>query len=271
MSQFGRPALNDTSSGSFLSNLTNSIESEINAALKNGTDDIARVLNIHDFYSIHILDYCEGYYTPNGLAKHAKENVSRCSNSKGFFNFNATQILQSELKSGISLADLKWPKEIEDGIKAAKIASDAMFVLYCVGIAASGLALITAVLGVLAGGRLSACVNFFLSIVCSPRLHLYTSHESMLISFQLAFFALAVASALATAIIDKVVDAVNKYGKEVGASATKGTRFLAMTWVATAVMLIAAIVWIFECIVGRKREKRYVDDSGKAGRRRWRF
>lgn len=44
-------------------------------------------------------------------------------------------------------------------------ASKVMFILYCIGIAATGLALIGAFFGVFTMGRLSAAVNLMLTLV----------------------------------------------------------------------------------------------------------
>lgn len=56
----------------------------------------------------------------------------------------------------------------------------------------------------------------------------------------------------------KAVDAINKYGDDIGIAAYKGKKFLGMTWAATAVMLLASFLWIFECIVGHRRQSAYV-------------
>lgn len=52
----GELTLNTSVTGSsFLNNLTGEIQESFNDAIS----DIAETLNIHDFYSAHILDYCE--------------------------------------------------------------------------------------------------------------------------------------------------------------------------------------------------------------------
>ena len=50
-------------------------------------------------------------------------------------------------------------------MEAIKIASNAMFVLYCIGIAAIGVALLGAFLGVFTSGRFAAMINTMLSFV----------------------------------------------------------------------------------------------------------
>ena len=52
----GRLTLNTSSSHS---SVLNSIESSIKGDINDLVADVAKKLNIHDFYSAHILDYCE--------------------------------------------------------------------------------------------------------------------------------------------------------------------------------------------------------------------
>lgn len=57
----GRTKL-DTSkpSSSILKSVKNAISKDANEAVS----DVAKALNIHDFYSAHLLDYCEVRYVP---------------------------------------------------------------------------------------------------------------------------------------------------------------------------------------------------------------
>jgi hypothetical protein len=161
--------------GGFFSNIANDIESDIQGEINNLTADVARAINIHDFYSAYILDFCEGYYSPNATVEpgHSKprKNVTSCSNKTALFHFDPTKIIQNELKPGVNLSDIKWPDQIENSIKVLEGAGKAMFVLYCMGIAFTGIALIGAIAGLIMSGRMSALLNFFLCIV-SPRIQL---------------------------------------------------------------------------------------------------
>ena len=52
----GRTTFNTSkSSSSILNSIKNTVQKDVNAAIS----DVAKALNIHDFYSAHILDYCE--------------------------------------------------------------------------------------------------------------------------------------------------------------------------------------------------------------------
>lgn len=74
-------------------------------------------------------------------------------------------MIQQELKSDISLPDLKWPSALEHGLGVAKLATKVMFVLYCLGTAATGFALIGVLFGMVVVGRLTAVVNVMLTMV----------------------------------------------------------------------------------------------------------
>jgi hypothetical protein len=227
------------------------------------------------------MNYCEGYYEPNTTVtreQHPSENVTYCSNRTAFFHFDPTAIIQSELAPGVNLTDIHWPSEIEDAVRAVEVASKVMFIFYCIGIGFVGLALIGAAWGVLANGRISAFVNFMLDIVSpliskplgkmtrhtlpttvrrragesNPMLCLLLPHLHTANTRQLAFLTLVIASIISTVIITKAVNAVNKYGADIGIAAYKGSTFLGMTWAATALMLLASVVWIAECCRGRK-------------------
>ena len=60
---------------------------------------------------------------------------------------------------------------------ALQVASKAMFILYCIGIGFAGLAIVGALIGFVAGGILSASLNFVLDFV-SPSYTLEISANS---------------------------------------------------------------------------------------------
>ncbi|KAK5706582.1 hypothetical protein LTR97_001572 [Elasticomyces elasticus] len=246
-SRIGASLLNTTSSGSsnpiisYIDNVTNSIESEIN----DGLASFARDLGLHDFYSAHLLDFCEGYYTPGPVPNSTlprsqiHQNVTSCSNRTAMYTFNPRETLQKELNasghSNINLTDLDWPSDVDKGLHALIIAQKATFVLYCIAAALIGFAMLLALISIFMEGRLSAFINVLVD--------------------WLAFLAIGLASAIATAVAVKASDVINKYGDKIGVHANKGTKFLTLTWVATAVMLVASMVWCFDCIAGRRNKR----------------
>jgi len=246
-SMVGHTSLFNTSDGDggFLSTFFNNIEGGINNLVNNATSDIARGIGIHDFYSAYILDYCEGYYVPNATVEpgHAKphKNYTKCSNRTSFFHFNPTEIIELELKPGLNLSVIKWPDEIEDTAQEVEMAVRAMFVLYCIGIALTVIALVGSFVGFITSGRISALLNFMLSL--------------------LSFLALGLASALSTVAIVKMRNTVNKHGRAIGITVYKGDTFLGMTWAATGVMLLATFIWITQCFVPSRRRTTHVHEK----------
>ncbi|RMZ83702.1 hypothetical protein DV738_g1097, partial [Chaetothyriales sp. CBS 135597] len=218
--------------GGLLSTLVNDLEGVLNDLASTTTDELAGALNLTDFYSAHILNYCDGFFKPNATAQGASRNTTFCSGKKALFHFNATEIISNSLPDQITLSDIRWPDEIEDATEAVRVASIVMFVFYIIGIASAGLAIISALLAVITSGRLSAGVNFVLGII--------------------AFLALGIASAIATVIMVKAVNAINTSGQEIGISATKGITFLGLTWGATAAALVGSGLAIIQFVAGRK-------------------
>ncbi|ELR04472.1 hypothetical protein VC83_01988 [Pseudogymnoascus destructans] len=153
-------------------------------------------------------DMCMGTYTPRATDGDTKMNVSGCTPMKAMYHFDPTYQLQKELDSGplegkINLADLGYSDDIKNGIKAFNIAMTAMFILYCIGAAAAGLCIILALISIFSTGCLTSCLNFLLAIM--------------------AFLALAISSAIVTAIMVEATEVVNQYGNNVGLYAHKGS------------------------------------------------
>jgi len=154
------------------------------------------------------------------------------------FSFNPTAILQQELNEtglNITLADLHWPDEIRTGLEGLRAAAKAVFVLYCISIGLTFLAVIFALLAFLASGRLAAFVNILISI--------------------LAFLALGIASGIVTAIQVKGTNTINDYGHDIGIEAHHGDKFAIITWIATGLILVAMLLWTMECIIGHRRRR----------------
>jgi hypothetical protein len=192
-----------------------------------------------------MLDYCFGQYTPLEVANATisesdiSKNVTGCSQSKAMYRFDPTRIVEDALNkttgTKITLQDLKWPEDIQDGIHALNALMAAMFVLYIIAICLIFVALLAALFAVITSGRLSACLNFMLAT--------------------LAFVAIGLASALVTAVMVKATNLINKYGNDVGVEAHRGGKFLALTWAATALMLIVLVAWVAEFCIGRRQKR----------------
>ena len=228
-----------------LTNLLNEIPNFISSTINDKIGEVTAKLGIEDFYSAHMLNYCEGQYTPTEVANATisqsdiHKNVTECSKNRAMYKFNPTAILEEALNKttglDVTLDDLNWPEDIDTGIKTLNALMGAMFVLYCIAIALIFVALFSAVVAILLSGRLSACVNFLLST--------------------LAFLAIGLASALVTAVVVKASHIINDKGNDIGLKADWGGKFLAITWAATALMLVVVLTWVMEFCMGRRHTK----------------
>ena len=251
------PTPTSTSVGSFFSNLADDAKDDvvdtINDIGNNIADKLADELGIHEFYSLHLMDMCYGSYKPNTTAPGASKNVSRCTKTTAMYHFDIAEQLDSELQLGplsLSLSDINWPDQIQDGLDALNAAMDATFILYCIGIAAAGLAIIASAVAVfLHGSRMVSLGNWGLAAI--------------------SFLALLISSIIVTIVQKKASDVINKYGNDVGVYAYKGGKYLTITWVSVAAMLVALTCWTIEFCIGRRNNKR--EYTEKAARHPGRF
>jgi hypothetical protein len=243
-SAIGQTLLTPSSDSSLSSTLLNLIPDSLETSINNEIGEIRQKLGVEDWYSMHMLNFCEGQYTPDESANATlkigdiKKNVTECEKNRAMYKFDPTAIIEDALnKTGVdvTLADLNWPEDIQRGIDALNALMAAMFVLYVIAICLIFVTLVASVFAVLSSGRLSACVNFLIST--------------------LAFLAIGLASALVTAVIVKGTHIINDKGKEIGLAAYWGGKFLALTWAATALMLIVLVAWIVEFCVGRRQKR----------------
>lgn len=96
-------------------NLTQAINDTANAGLDAFAGSIASVLGISDFYSMHLLKYCEGKYVPGAIPNATLKksdihrDVANCSDQFGLANFSPNGAIASSLNqsgTGISLSNL---------------------------------------------------------------------------------------------------------------------------------------------------------------------
>ena len=168
MSQIGQGDVFNTTSDpddNFLEDLFNSAQEAANDLISDAAEELTQRLNISDFYAVHVMNFCEGRFEPNGTARHAKRNTTECSKRNAGFNFNPGQEVQERLPSGVTLEDLHWPQEIDDAATGVRVASIAMFAFWCIGIAFAGLTVIGGAVTFFTRGRLSACGVFATSTV----------------------------------------------------------------------------------------------------------
>lgn len=255
-----------TSVGSYLTgiveNVTSTIENEINDIQNDLVDKLAAEIGIKQWYSLHMMDMCEGTYSPNATAVGASYNVSKCTNKTAMYHFDPAGTIQEELQVGklqLNLTSIQWPDELTDGLAAINALLDATFVLFCIGIAACGLVIIF------------SAIAFFLpsTYAPSPINHHYHSRMISLLGGAMsliAFLALGLASAIVTAFVVKATSVANEYGNQIGLYAYKGDKFLALTWASTGVMFFAILAWVVGACLRRKATRREWAEKPTGGR-----
>jgi hypothetical protein len=218
---------------------------EITGPAQEEVDDsigsLARYLGSHDFYSVYVLNLCEGQHTSDqahtdALSSSSFKNITGCSNGTITFNFDLRKSLglgpDDNKNNSADVPKSSWPAEVNGGMRALEAIPRIMSVVYCISLGfitvASGLALV----GIFFSGRLSAFINIVASLA--------------------AALATGVASILATVIGKNTAELINEEGVGINISAQKGTKFLHLTWAATVCMMTASCIWCLNCICGRR-------------------
>jgi hypothetical protein len=224
------------------SSIESSLESDFESIEGDLVDKLATELGISQWYSLHLMDMCEGNFAPNASTPGASYNVSKCTNQTAMYHFDPTAAISAELSSSkvgslVNLTTIDYPDSVQNSINELNTAFAATFIFYVLGIAFSGLAILSSLVGFfLHGSRLVSLGNFLVAI--------------------LAFLMLGVASAIITAVAVKIANEVNQEASDIGMEASWGGKFLGLTWGATGAMLLASVCWIAECCVGRRRKAR---------------
>lgn len=216
--------------------LQDSVQDQLNELGNAAADELAEALGLNEWYSMHVMTVCQGLYKPesNNL------NISHCNNTAPEDAFNIEEMLSEELELGpvdITLQDLNFPTEIQDQLDTINDALLALFVLYVLGIAFSGIGVFTAALA------------FFFP----------TKRTLVLVNVAvigIAMLVLLVGSIVVTVAVTEGVDQINDIGEEVGVNIERGDNFLAITWAAAALTVVSFIVWCVQlCNVWREGKR----------------
>lgn len=250
-------SINDTSSSSSsnpLINLIHAGESAIEQDISSLVNSVAKDVGLADFYSMHILDHCQGRFVPGPVPNATlplgkiKHNVTSCSNRTAFSTFDPTAELQATLNethTGVTLQQLGWPSQLSDDITALKDVLDAVFVLYCVGLGFAFFSLLQ---------------SLFFSTHASSGLSRLGSALCHFLITGIAALCLAIASVAITVVAVKAAHIINKYGNDIGVSGNWGGKFLALTWASTGCLLVAMVVgFVSICCGGRRRREAYYE------------
>ncbi|POS78462.1 SUR7 protein [Diaporthe helianthi] len=253
--------------------IAGSLESEAASILDDIGNDIAdklaEELGIEQFYSLHVMNMCEGSYAPNATASNARQNVTNCTTPMDFSYMNISAMLDKELSVGplnISISDLGITDELQDKLDDLPKLFQALAIIYILGVAFSGLAILAAAAALFiipSGGRKIPLANFLIAA--------------------LAMLFLLVGSLLTTVGVKKAQEEIKKRGgDEIGLEVELGSKFEALSWAAFALMALAMFYWVYETVAahrrrrtgaarfgGRRRAKneKYSMDSYRSGRR----
>jgi len=213
-------------------------------------NSIAQTLGLHDFYTVGLWNYCEGY---NG------QGTTQCSPSQTMYWFNPVEILKSQLLDGATIA---LPAEVTQILYLIKYVSNVMFVLFLV----------------------SAC----LSTVLIPLLPLVVRSRWVSFPFTVLTF-LTAACVLVAAVIATVLFIIMQMAvtsvTELNIKASIGVEMFVFMWIAAGSAVLAWLIIFGGCCccasrrdvrTGRrwgskkawrsgKREKAVEEDEGMAG------
>ncbi|KAG9237796.1 actin cortical patch SUR7/pH-response regulator pali [Amylocarpus encephaloides] len=231
------------------SNAVDEIQNIANEVAGDIVDKLSQKIGIKQFYSLHLMNRCEGNYKPNATDPSASKNVTKCSNQTAMYHFDITTPLNAELAKGplnLTLEKLHFPDDIQDGLDGLSVGLNAIFVFYAIGIASSGIVILLCPL------------YFFFGL---PMLTLLNSCLA-----SLSFTALIISSAIVTVVQKKAAGFINKYGGKVGIEAYPGGKYLALTWSSVAFMGVASIVCAIDYTALKRRKRRELSEKGEHGR-----
>ncbi|KAF2840854.1 hypothetical protein M501DRAFT_908287, partial [Patellaria atrata CBS 101060] len=185
-------------------------------------NSIAQTLGLHDFYSVALWGFCEGY---NG------QGVTFCSRPQSLYWFNPVEILVNELLAGATIA---LPVDLLDVLNILKTASEWMFALF------------------LTGACLSTVMIFITPISVYSR---WTTLPVAILTF-VAALTTTVATVLATVMFVIVRNVVTKV-EELSIGANLGTKMFVFMWIASGFTICA---WLIQtglcCCCASRRDVR---------------
>ncbi|KAI1498734.1 actin cortical patch SUR7/pH-response regulator pali [Biscogniauxia marginata] len=247
-----------TGDGSFWDDIENGLN-DIGDGITDGLNDIANdyadrlaeELGISQWYSLHIMTACEGDFAPNATTPGAWYNTTNCTTQQPGVQLNLTEVLTREIDAGpldINVADIPLPDAIAETVEYLNSFLLALFILYVLGSGFSGLSFLGAVVALTLRHRRSSSSNSN-SIIGVGRGAMLANGALA----GLAALALAIGSAVATAVSRRGVAEINERGAGAGVSAIPGEKFLIVSWVAFAVMFVTLLFWTVPCCLPRTR------------------
>ncbi|KAF1353943.1 SUR7/PalI family-domain-containing protein [Delphinella strobiligena] len=174
-------------------------------------NSIAQTIGLHDFYTVGLWGFCEGY--TNG--------VTNCSKPKALFWFNPVQIILNELLSG---ATIVLPTELTNDLGLLETASKWMFGLFLSG----------------------ACLDFVM-IFLQP-VSVFSRWWALLVMiFTFLGALLTTVGAVIATVLFIILQNVATSVAEINIGASLGSRMFAFMWIAAACSIIAWLIQLCLC------------------------
>lgn len=258
------------------------IESEV-ASVEGDIDKLAKKLGIHQFYSLHLMDACEGDFTPNATVPGAGYNVTNCTAPLPKEAVNITGLLDHELSIGpihINLADLKLTQDLQDHLNEIPSVFLLIALPYLLGAGFAGVSMLLSLAWIVryetagyddpyaGAGRSSLEKKRHPNdaVVVRPRrwLSFFVAMINLFFAFAGAV-ALGVGSGICTVTLAGIADSITLFGRPFGITASTSGAFARMTWAAFGLMAAAMIYWAFEAVGSclRRRSRRGLDAQNR--------
>lgn len=191
--------------------------------------------HLHDFYSVHLLNFCQGDFAadpaPDGAAPDAEtsRHVTSCSSLTLSGSMNLRAMIEERTGAiGAHLLKSAWPEEIDRGLTALQSAQHAMLVLYIATIISTSLSV-----AVMLGARMVFPAK--LGAVPTVVITLLETTSTV---------ALGLASTLLTLIVFKTSGLISSWGGGLGVTPIRGTKLVVLTWGAWLAILGATAVML---------------------------
>ena len=150
-----------------MGDLLNDAQGGVNDLISDTAGKFSAALNLPDFYAVHVMNFCKGFFELKDDRDDEAKNTTFCSDRDALFHFNLTHVVQKSLPDAITLKDIHWPEKIGYGSRVLKVANMVMVILYAVGVALTGIAALAAVYSAFSDGSISVCANLVMGIVSS--------------------------------------------------------------------------------------------------------
>ncbi|TPX15370.1 uncharacterized protein E0L32_004647 [Thyridium curvatum] len=188
-------------------------------------ESLRNKIGLQQWYSFHVLDICQGLFTPNATAPRAAYNATSCTQSLQTSLFNISALIDRQLGAGplhLSLADLGLATDLQDGLDKLSNGLKILAYLYITAIALSAVSLCLSVFWLCRRAYKVSWANFWAALLTA--------------------LVLLVANTIVV-IGGGSVSRINGLGNKIGLSLSSGEKFAAITWASFALALLLALIW----------------------------